>query len=172
MGGRKRGVKISGGGDRVGSMKIHVHNRQGVVGVRRRALEALAGRLAARAFGEGEEPFEEVAVVLVDDAAMPECKERVFGVRRQTDVISLAYAAVPGIQPATAELVVNAERALREGERHPGGTARELALYVAHGMDHLAGRDDDTPERRRSMRRRETRWLDAEGEDGWGGICS
>lgn len=157
--------------DILASMEIHISNRQKTLGVVRTALAALAGRLAARAFGGGAEPYAELSVVLVDDAAMPACKERVFGVRRQTDVISLAYAAIPGLQPAVAELVVNAERALREGERHPGGAARELALYLAHGLDHLAGHDDDTPARRRSMRRRETRWLDAEGAAGWGGIC-
>ena len=66
--------------------------------------------------------------------------------------------------PQFAELVINAERALAEGRRRAGGAARELALYLAHGMDHLAGRDDDTPARRRAMRRRETRWLEACGE--------
>lgn len=152
-------------------MDIHVIQRQKALAVRRGALAALARRLAVRAFGEGEEPYASLDIVLVDDAAMPVCKERVFGVRRQTDVISLAYEAVPGIQPATAELVVNAERALQEGARHPGGAARELALYLAHGLDHLAGRDDDTPSRRRSMRRRETRWLDAEGPAVWSGLC-
>jgi rRNA maturation RNase YbeY len=153
------------------AMQIHISNRQKALAVKRPAMKALAGRLATRAFGVGANPFEELTVVLLDDAAMPACKERVFGVRRQTDVISLSYAAIPGIQPATAELVINAERALREGGQRPGGTARELALYLAHGLDHLAGRDDDTPARRRSMRRRETRWLAGEGPAGWGGIC-
>lgn len=162
------GVAKRGRRDILAGMQIHISNRQKAMAVNRTALAALAGRLAARAFGEGA--FAELSVVLVDDAAMPGCKERVFGVRRQTDVISLAYEAVPGIQPATAELVVNAERALQEGARHPGGAARELALYVAHGLDHLSGRDDDTPARRRSMRRRETRWLEAEGEAGWSGL--
>lgn len=152
-------------------MQIHISNRQKALAVRRAALAALATRLSVRAFGADAAPYEDLSVVLLDDAAMPDCKQRVFGVRRQTDVISLAYAAIPGIQPATAELVINAERALREGARHPGGAARELALYLAHGLDHLAGRDDDTPARRRSMRRRETRWLDAEGPAGWGPLC-
>ncbi len=152
-------------------MEIHVSNRQKALAVRRTALATLAARLADRAFAPGGPPFAELALLLLDDASMPGCKERVFGVRRQTDVISLAYAAIPGIQPATAELVVNAERALREGALRPGGPARELALYLAHGIDHLAGRDDDTPARRRSMRRRETRWLEAEGPAGWGPLC-
>ena len=151
-------------------MRIHIQKRRSSVAIDRAAFSALAARLAVRAFGDGAEPYAELAVMLVGDADMPDCKERVFGVRRQTDVISLAYAAIPGIQPATAELVINAERALQEGADRPGGAARELALYLAHGLDHLAGHDDDTPAARRSMRRRETRWLDAEGAAGWGGI--
>ena len=93
---------------------------------------------------------------------MPGYKAGCFGVRLQTDVVVQAYEAVPGVCPATAELVLNAERALLEGGRRSGGPSRELALYLAHGLDHLAGYDDDTPSRRRAMRRRETAWLDAD----------
>ena len=149
-------------------MRIHIHQRRTAAAIDRAALAALASRLAARAFGPDAEPYAELSIMLVGDKDMPSCKERVFGIRIQTDVISLAYAAIPGIQPATAELVINAERALQEGANRPGGAARELALYLAHGLDHLAGHDDDTPAARRSMRRRETRWLDAEGPSGWG----
>ena len=125
------------------------------------ALRRLARALAGRAFPAEAPPFGELALVLVDDAAMPDCKAACFGERRQTDVVSQAYEAVPGAAPAAAEIVINAERAQAEGADRPGGPARELALYLAHGLDHLAGADDDTPARRRAMRRRETAWLDA-----------
>ena len=124
------------------------------------ALRRLIRTLASRAF-PAEPPCDELTVVLTDDAAMPGYKARCFGLRAQTDVVAQAYAAVPGLGPATAELVLNAERARGEGRRRAGGPARELALYLAHGLDHLAGYDDDTPARRRAMRRRETAWLDA-----------
>jgi len=100
---------------------------------------------------------------------MPGYKAGCFGVRAQTDVVSQSYRAVPGAGAASAELVLNAERARAEGRGRPGGPARELALYLAHGLDHLSGRDDDTPARRRAMRRRETAWLDARPAD-WKGI--
>ena len=116
--------------------------------------------LAARAF-PADAPFGELSITLTDDAAMPAYKAGCFGVRAQTDVVAQAYAAVPGVCGATAELVLNAERAKAEGRVRAGGPARELALYLAHGLDHLAGADDDTPARRRAMRRRETAWLDA-----------
>jgi len=129
--------------------------------VRPAALRRLIRTLASRAF-PAEPPCGELTVVLTDDAAMPAYKAGCFGVRVQTDVVTQAYAAVPGVCAATAELVVNAERAREEGRRRAGGPARELALYLAHGLDHLAGRDDDTPARRRAMRRRETAWLAAD----------
>ena len=142
-------------------VKIHLLNRQRSLPVRPAALRRLIRTLASRAF-PAEPPCGELTVVLTDDAAMPAYKAGCFGVRAQTDVVTQAYAAVPGVCAATAELIVNAERAREEGRRRAGGPARELALYLAHGLDHLAGRDDDTPARRRAMRRRETAWLAAD----------
>ena len=150
-------------------VKIRLLNRQRALRVRLPAVRRLIQALANRAF-PAEAPFAELAVVLTDDAAMPAYKAGCFGFRAQTDVVTQAYAAVPGVCAATAELVVNAERARAEGRRRPGGPARELALYLAHGLDHLAGADDDTPARRRAMRRRETAWLDADPA-AWKGIA-
>lgn len=144
-------------------VKIHLLNRQRALGVRPAAFRRLARTLSVRAFpADAPAPFGELSVVLTDDAAMPDYKAGCFGVRVQTDVVAQAYAAVPGVCAATAELILNAERAKTEGTARPGGPARELALYLAHGLDHLAGADDDTPARRRAMRRRETAWLDAD----------
>ena len=144
-------------------MKIRLHNRQRALNVRPAPFRRLVRTLAGRAFpADRPAPFGELTVVLTDDARMPDYKAGCFGVRAQTDVVVQAYAAVPGAAAAAAEIVLNAERARAEGRRRPGGAARELALYLAHGLDHLAGRDDHTPARRRAMRRRETTWLDAD----------
>ena len=151
-------------------MKIRLLNRQRALRVRLPAVRRLIRALANRAF-PAEAPFAELAVVLTDDAAMPAYKAGCFGVRVQTDVVTQAYEAVPGVCAATAELVVNAERARAEGRGRPGGPARELALYLAHGLDHLAGADDDVPARRRAMRRRETAWLDADPA-AWRGLAA
>ena len=141
-------------------VKINLLNRQQALAVRPAAFRRLVRSLTGRAFPADAARPGELTVVLTDDAAMPGYKAGCFGVRAQTDVVAQAYAAVPGVSAATAELVLNAERAQSEGRRRAGGPARELALYLAHGLDHLGGRDDDTPARRRAMRRRETAWLD------------
>ena len=103
--------------------------------------------------------WETLNVVLVDDAMIRSINASFLHHDDATDVIAFTYAPVPGAEPgATGELVINVERAQRIGHRY-GGPDRELALYVAHGCDHLSGADDATPVERRRMRARECRWL-------------
>jgi len=81
-------------------------------------------------------------------------------------VLSFRYDAIPG-EPAgySGELVINAQLAAEEGAQRPtsGGRAwgppYELALYLAHGCDHLVGYDDGDAAGSRRMRRRELTWL-------------
>ncbi len=100
----------------------------------------------------------EIQLLLTDDSGIIRVNQSVFEKSGTTDVITLAYPALPGQASGRAEIFVNVEPAMREGARR-AGTACELALYVAHGCDHLAGGRDDTPARRRRMLERERRWV-------------
>lgn len=84
-----------------------------------------------------------------------------MGVEGATDVITQAYEAIPpepeGIY---GELYVNVDQACRfSGAAKNWSMAKELLLYVAHGMDHLSGADDLEPADRARMRRRELKWM-------------
>ncbi len=83
-----------------------------------------------------------------------------FGKAWPTDVITQPYISPPG-----GDVIVNVERALAVGGAGPRGEA-ELALYIAHGLHHLAGAVDDTPARRRAMLRQEQAWLRAAENEG------
>ncbi len=85
-----------------------------------------------------------------------------------TDTISLAYASLPGEpEGQIAEIFVNVAEAWREGTRRARSSPeRELALYIAHGLHHLAGADDNTPARRRAMLRTEWQWVRAAEREG------
>lgn len=109
-------------------------------------------------------------IVLTDDAGMRTLHARWMGSDADTDVLSGHYDALPGEPPGrSGEIVINVERAARLGPRlwarsrgisHPRhAAARELALYLAHGCDHLRGADDGTAAEQCRMRRRELRWL-------------
>jgi len=104
-----------------------------------------------------------VSAVLLDDAGIAAVNRDFLGRREPTDVISFRYEPLPGeADRCEGEVLVNVQRAIEEGPRAGrGGASRELALYVAHGCDHLAGSGDETAAARARMRRRERRWLRA-----------
>ncbi len=102
-----------------------------------------------------------VTLVLTDDPGIAAVKHATFGVREITDVVTLCYAPSPADPGTEGEVFVNVQRAFSRPCRQGWSPARELALYIAHGMDHLTGADDQTPDERRRMRERERRWIAA-----------
>ena len=107
--------------------------------------------------------WHEVVVHLVRDAASDELHRAIMGVEGATDVITQAYDAVPPEKPGLyGELFVNTDQALRAAPKRKGWSrAKELLLYVAHGMDHLSGADDCAESDYNRMRRRELKWLNS-----------
>lgn len=125
---------------------VRVFNRQ-----RRRVDPKLLGR-AARAAGPLRGPVE---IVVVDDAAIREVNRAVLGHDFATDVVTC-----PMEEPHLwGEIVVSAETAAREARRRRIPAARELALYVIHGVLHLRGYDDTSPAATSRMRAAESRAL-------------
>lgn len=142
-------------------MRIAISDLQAAGRVRHAEVQRLARhflehgkpRLGAGASGR-------LTLILTDDAAMREANSRTFGKAGTTDVISCRYEPLPGEKGGAADIFVNVQRAREEGGRRPRWSAdRELALYLAHGIDHLSGADDATPAQRQRMRRRELGWL-------------
>jgi rRNA maturation RNase YbeY len=123
----------------------------------RAAAEFFAERSRVRVGGV----WHEVVVHLVRDAKSEELHRAIMGIAGTTDVITQAYDAIPPEPPGLfGELFVNVDQALRAAPVRNGWTpARELLLYVAHGMDHLSGADDHDEAGYRAMRRRELNWL-------------
>lgn len=141
-------------------MKTTALNHQTSTQINKPAIHALVRKLSECLIAaDPETVWGEVSVVLTDDEGITQTNRKFFGKDRPTDVISFRYNPVPGEDSeATGDLIVNVECALREGPAHDGPDA-ELALYIAHGFDHLSGADDDTPQKRAAMRRTEKRWL-------------
>ncbi len=141
-------------------MNLQIDNRQRRSGLNRKAIRHLAEglfRLALR-----REPavcWSSITIVLTDDRGIQAYKEAAFGYREVTDVVTLRYAPSPADPGAEGEIFVNVQRAFSYPVRPGWSSVHELALYIAHGFDHLTGADDQTPEERRHMRRRELRWL-------------
>ena len=132
-------------------------------GLSRGELKAAAEFFAGLSSARVRTPFREVAVVLQNDVESDAVHQAVMGVVGATDVITQRYDSMPSEPDGVyGEIYVNCERAISAAPRRRGwSAAKELLLYVAHGMDHLSGADDMTPVDYARMRRRELRWLDA-----------
>ncbi|MDD4101852.1 MAG: rRNA maturation RNase YbeY [Kiritimatiellae bacterium] len=144
-------------------MRVSIYNNQRRLKLDSAAIRQLAVALAelARARQPGEPPWREVTVYLLDNAGIVPVNQAVMRHAEATDVITQRYEPLPG-EPAglIGEIFVNVERACRAAPRRRGWSAdRELALYLAHGIDHLTGADDRAPAGRARMRRRELAWL-------------
>ena len=131
------------------------------IAIAKGALKAAAEYFAARSSARVGVPFREVAVILQDDAFSAEVHLAVNGAEGPTDAITQRYDPMPGEPEGVyGEVYVNCDRALEAAPRRAGwSAAKELLLYVAHGMDHLSGADDLTPPEYDRMRRRELGWL-------------
>lgn len=138
------------------------------VGLSRRALREAAAFFASRSAARVGVPFRAVTVILQDDAFSAEVHLAINGAAGATDVVTQRYDALPGEVPGVyGELYVNCDRAVRAAPKRRGwSAAKELLLYVAHGMDHLSGADDLEPADFVRMRRRELAWLKAWAQPG------
>lgn len=141
-------------------MKIFIHNRQTKRRPNVRRLAALARFFLGQALRQKPGcPWAEVSVVLTDDAGIMPVNRTYLDHARSTDVITFTLAPMPGGGAGTCgEIHLNVERVLQEGARR-NSVAAELALYLAHGCDHLTGANDRTANERHRMRRRELLWI-------------
>ena len=118
---------------------------------------------AARCAGLPLDPVWDLNLLFVNDRSMAQYNADLVGHEGTTDVITFSYfdcgeEYLPG--DTMIELIINPDAAVREGARRQGGYAREMALYIIHGLLHSAGEDDLAPAPRRRMRRREKECLD------------
>ncbi len=147
-------------------MVVTITNRQRRHKLDRRAISRLA-RQAAEVIGSGTTvPVvqttqkrtretrvpQDLSIVFVSDAEMARHNEQFHHVTGPTDILTFDYGT-------TGELIISVDHAHSQARRYRTKPSRELALYVVHGLLHLAGYDDRTAAQRRKMRAAERRVL-------------
>ena len=92
-----------------------------------------------------------LSLVYLDDAEMAELNRRYLKKDGPTDVLAFP------LERDVGEVVVSGETALHEAEAREIEPAGELLLYTVHGVLHLMGYDDKTPEEADVMHEMEKR---------------
>lgn len=144
-------------------MKIEINNRQKEYRLNISNIKKLVRQLMVMAMDLAPgTKWGEISIVVVDDDCIRDLKTQLFDLREITDVISLRYDPVPGDSKLLAgEIFVNIQRAVLSSRKMPSGwtASKELALYLAHGCDHLMNSTDYDRKGYQRMRRRELKWL-------------
>ncbi len=86
--------------------------------------------------------LQEISVLLISDRRMSILHRKFLRQPGSTDVITFEHG----------EIFVSVEMAKRNAKRFGNSLARELQLYVVHGLLHLQGFDDRTAKGAREMR--------------------
>lgn len=140
---------------------IQIVNQHPSIRLNTRAIKALAKELCsfaeAVAKRNGAPIYDELTLIFTDAEQIADIHAATMDIPTTTDVITLPYEPMPGV-PLGAELIISIDMA-KSKARANWDASHELALYIAHGIDHLAGNDDHEPHEYRSMRARELRWL-------------
>jgi probable rRNA maturation factor len=127
--------------------RVDVTNRQRRLKINTHRLAEVAERALELV---GDKPFH-LGIVLVGDAAIAKLNAQYHDTPGATDILSFDYGEGEG------ELIVSVEHAVVQAKRYDTTPARELILYVVHGILHLYGYNDLTPAQRRRMRAAERR---------------
>ena len=93
-----------------------------------------------------------VSVVLTRDKQMQRLNKSVFRHDEQTDVISFPLdSTMDEGKNYLGEIVINQDQVERNAQDYGVTYAQELARVVTHGVLHLLGYTDDTPEEKIKM---------------------
>lgn len=91
----------------------------------------------------------QVAVVLCDDEEIAEYHQRFMDIPGPTDVMSW-----PSDSPSLGDVLVSVETAARQAAVLGHSLGREVRVLAVHGVLHLLGWDDRTPEDQGAMQAR------------------
>lgn len=127
--------------------KLTVFNHQRTQKVTARWIQKIAKLAlpdAIKAARENEAPLlslGEIEVTVVSDEDIGRVHADFLDDPEPTDVITFHHG----------EILVSADTAARRGPEHGNDIDRELALYVIHGLLHLAGWNDEDPDEQTEM---------------------
>ncbi len=125
------------------------------------AVEIDRGRMrqVVRAVLDGEGVADaDVSLAFVDNPTIHRLNRQFLDHDEPTDVLTFPLSE-PNAKKLVGELVIGAEVAKAEAESRGHDVQAELTLYVIHGLLHLCGHDDQSPEDAAEMRRKERQYL-------------
>jgi len=112
---------------------------------------------------EGVAQSLELGLFIADDEGIRELNRRYRGVDEPTDVLAFGGEVEGFVSPAKylGDIVISYPRAKSQAREQGHSVAQEIDLLFLHGLLHLLGYEDETPEKRVRMWARQEEVLGA-----------
>jgi len=114
--------------------------------------------LFAKSILSGLGPFKngpgQVCLIFTHSAQIKKINRKFLKKDRITDVIAFNYENEKGKEMPFGDIFVCVDRAKRQAEKFGHTFLKELLILSVHGALHLAGMDDNTPEKRLEMQKK------------------
>ena len=136
-------------------LTVNISSSQTALRVPRKKITALVGFVAAAESTR----LDEVDVAIVASRRIAALNRRYLQHAGATDVLSFDLS-VPG-GGVVVQVIVCGDLAVREARSRRVAPQRELMLYIVHGLLHVMGYDDTTPQAAEKMRIRQEELLEA-----------
>jgi len=133
---------------------VNISSSQKAIRVPRKKIAALVALVSAAESAD----LDEVDIAIVTARRIAALNRRYLRHRGATDVLSFDLSQPGG--GIAVQLIVCGELAVREARARGLGPQRELMLYVLHGLLHVLGYDDTTPQAAEEMRTRQEELLE------------
>ena len=111
----------------------------------------------------GEEKAE-LSLLFVNDSYIKRLNHKYRGIDSKTDVLAFPMREGEGLSkdsPILGDVAISIETAKREAKKRKSPFQKELDLYLAHGILHLLGYDDENPGDRKKMQVKEAQLVEA-----------
>ena len=111
----------------------------------------------------------EVSILFTDDGEIAGLNKAYRGDDRPTDVLAFSQIegeSLPeeeGEEHLLGDVVISVDTAARQADELGHGLDEEIDVLVAHGILHLLGYDDETPDAKKKMFERQNEILEVEG---------
>ena len=140
-------------------MKIYLINQQNNHNINHNNILKLVEELGTN-IKSSKKNWDEITIIITDHTGIKKLNNKYFKKDYTTDVISFLYHSIPGEKNAlSGDIIVNLDQVFDEGNIRDN-INYELAFYIAHGLDHLNGNDDNTSIKRNKMHDREKKWIE------------
>lgn len=136
-------------------MKITIKNLQNKLPVQPAKIKNLVQKILKK---EGADKQGSVNICFVDNPLIRRFNYKFLKINRATDVLAFDLSGKKDL--ILADIMISTDKAIEQARNFKTTPDSELSLYVAHGILHILGFDDQNQAQRKVMRKKESEYVD------------